>query len=297
VRESLKLAEKIEAYVRFQRLVNAYPQIPNTWTVGLPNHTFPHCDVCITYSDTPYMRELVKLKQVGRVMIYMLSYGMSIENERRNVLTPKVTVMCSTKKLEAAISAEGVNVHRIGFALDMQDMGNDNLKRDDYLALYYNPMESKKYDVAVTVADYLFKEHIISGVVVFGTSMDFDKHIKPKGIKYTALNASRTDVRAVFNSCKAFLMPSVSEGLNLTPVESTLCGCPAVICDGAIDELFFDKQNCFVSERMDYNGMAGQIWDIMLNYDQYAHPFEQNMREIVKDYNWDKVITNLKALL
>jgi glycosyltransferase involved in cell wall biosynthesis len=299
ITESLKMSRKTKPlmFVRFQRLMNSYPLIENTWTVGLPDNTFPACDVCITYSDNPYMNKLIALPQVKKVLIYMLSYGMSIDVERRNVKNEKVTVMCSTRKIENAIRAEGVKVHRIGFALDMEDMINEGLPRKEYLAVMYNPMVSKQYNEAVKMADYLFKEGIIDGVLSFGTSREYARYKHPKGLVQFFPDADRTTIKDIFNKCKCYLMPSVSEGLNLSPIESTLCGCPAVICDGAIGEIYFDRKNCQIAKSSDKTEMMNQVWDIIVNFEIYSSEYENYMRELVAKYTWDKVITRLNKLL
>ena len=65
-------------------------------------------------------------------------------------------------------------------------------------------------------------------------------------------NASREQIRHLFNQSRVFISTSNSEGLNLTPVEATLCGCPAVVCDGAIGELFIDGHTCYIAKEGDY---------------------------------------------
>lgn len=299
IRESIKLSNNIQhnVVVRFQKLTNEYPQISNTWTVGLPDHTFSSCDVCITYSDTPYLSELIALPQVKKVLIYMLSYGMAIGRERKNVLNKNVTVMCSTKKIEDAILLEGVKVHRIGFALDMDEMYNENLLRKNYLAIMYHPSQDKKYSTAVSVADILYKNKIIDGVITFGVNDAYKNNTHPKGLVKHYPNANRDEIREIFNICKCFLMPSITEGLNLTPIESTLCGCPAILCDGAIDEIFFNRKNCFVVKSEDKNDMMKKVEDATLNFDIFSEFFENNMLKITKEYTWENVINNLNRLL
>lgn len=299
VRESIKLSNMIQhnAVVRFQRLTNEYPQILNTWTVGLPDHTFPSCDVCITYSDTPYLSELIALPQVKKVLIYMLSYGMAIGRERKNVLNKNVTVMCSTKKIEDAILLEHVKVHRIGFALDMDEMYDENLTRKNYLAIMYHPSQDKKYSTAVSVADDLYKNKIIDGVITFGINDNYKNNVHPKGLIKHYTNANRDEIREIFNTCKCFLMPSITEGLNLTPIESTLCGCPAILCDGAIDEIFFNRKNCFIVKCEDNKDMIKKVEDVINNFDIFSDFFRENMLKITKEYTWENVINNLNKQL
>lgn len=287
--ESKKLAYHLGAELFFQRQ-HSYSHMK------YPYKNFPACDVVISYSDNPFLQQLVKLPQVGKVMLNMLSYGMSIDNERRNVFTEGVTVMCSTKKIEDAIIADDGKVHRIGFALDMDDMYDYGEKRDNLLAIYYHPMPSKRYDLSVKIANELLEEGVIDDVISFGVADGYDKHKHPnKVIHYT--NASREQVRDIFNKCKCFLMPSISEGLNLTPIEATLCGCQSVICDGAINEIFNATYNCHIVEKDNKDIL---YWFTKNSFDELYNIrdlFMNNMRETVNQFTWDKVVNNIKKLI
>lgn len=297
ITESIKLASHLNAEVRFQRASSEHPKIAQKWSIGLPDFTFPASDVVITYSDNPYIDRLVALPQVKKVLIYMLSFGMAIDRERKNVHTQGVTVMCSTKKIEKAIQAEGVDVHRVGFALDMSTFENYHTKRENYLAIYYSPMQSKRYDLAVKVADYLYKEGLIQGVLGFGAWDGWAKQPKPEALLHQYHNIGKKDVAYLFNSCKCFLMPSTSEGLNLTPIEATLCGCPSVLCDGAIDEIFFDELNCKIAEKLNEAQMIEKVVSIFPYFEEYSKGYEKKMREVVAEFTWDKVINNITQLL
>jgi len=302
VRESLKFLDKFplnfSVSARFQRIIQPVPVTLKNWTVGLPDQTFPACEVCITYSDTPYLEDLTKLPQVKKVLLYMLSYGMAIERERKNVHTSNVTVMCSTKKLEKAILSEGVNVHRVGFALDMKEMYvDDKIQRKNYLAIMYHANSDKRYDLAVAVANDLYLRKKIDGVITFGGTVGYEHAQKPLGLVKHYSFANRDEIREIFNTCKCYIMPSVSEGLNLSPVESTLCGCPAVICDGAIDELFFDGRTCFLAVPESVTSLLLKTETILSNYDKYSVKFRKELKPIVDSYNWETVVKNIMNLL
>jgi hypothetical protein len=134
--ETIKLAQRMKAEVRFQRKSEYKPIIGVPFTIGMPDKTFPKCDVCITYSDNPLTTQLVALPQIGKVMIYMLSYGMSLQRERANVSNPNVQVMCSTKKIEKAIRNDGYDVTRVGFAFDMDDLYDKGEQRYEVMVIY-----------------------------------------------------------------------------------------------------------------------------------------------------------------
>ncbi len=296
--ESIKLAEKMPGKVllRFQMLTNEYPKCNLSWSVGIPDNTFPYCDNVITYSDTPHLKRLIANANTKRVFINMLSWGMSIEAERNNAKSPKVTVLCSTKKIEQAMLKEGISSHRIGFGLDMDNMFDEGLHRNNFVAIMYHPMASKRYDLAIKIADEMYDRGIIKGCITFGTSEGYAHAKKPNCLVEHIYNATRDDIRYVFNICKCFVMPSVSEGLNLTPIEATLCGCPAVICDGAIGEIFTSTKNCVVVERDNRVAIKTAI-SFVLDNPTLSELYRVNMEGVVKEHTWDKVIENLNLIL
>jgi glycosyltransferase involved in cell wall biosynthesis len=313
VRESLVLSERLSknnnVCLRFQRLISSssngygFPlkgpiSFPVKWSVGIPDESFPECDVCITYSDNPYLEKLVKLPQVKKVVIYMLSFGMSIERETNNVLMPGVVVACSTLKLEEEISKVCPSVNRIGFGLDMSDMINiKKQKRENNLCLLFNTADKKRYRLAVEIADKLYDEGVIDGVVVFGRSEDYDEFNHPKGLVRFYPDANRNDIVEVFNRSKCFMFPSVTEGLSLTPIESTLCGCPSVICDGAIGEIFFDDKNCMISEKDNKVELFNKTKKIIENYNHYSKLFQKNMEKVVNKHSWEAVIQEISKII
>ena len=295
---TIALAKELNAEIRFQSVQKLYPHsLPVPFTVGKADDTFPACDVCITYSDNPFAKNLLYLPQIKRVAVFMQSYGMSINNERANARDSRFLCLCTTKKIEEAIRRDGGNPINIGFGLDMQEFVDYGNERKNYLAIMYHDMPSKKYDIAVRVADLLYSKGIIEGVISFGMLDNYKKHQHPKGLVAHYGNATKAGVADVFNQCKAYLMPSVSEGLNLTPIESTLCGCPAVICDGAINEIFIDNINCITAKKNDIFEMANELRLLIENYDSESINMKFNMQETIKGYTWSNVANKIKELL
>jgi hypothetical protein len=253
---------------------------------------YEDCDWWITYSDNPHTIDIYSHSNIKHIAVYFQSYGMSYVNEYNNALISGWN-FCTTKKIEQAILKDGFRVDNIGFGLNMDGFVNYGNERKNYLAILVHDMESKRTSLALQVADSLLKQGVIEGIITFGGKL----HSKPKGLVRHYENATRQQVAEVFNQCKAYLMPSVSEGLNMTPIESTLCGCPAVICDGAIGEVF-DETTCkAIVNPDDLLFMEYNIHGLMINFDGYSPLFERNMRERIKPYTWDKVANNLKELL
>jgi glycosyltransferase involved in cell wall biosynthesis len=297
VLSTISLAKEMGAELRFQRLTNEMPVgIGVKFTIG-KTEMFPACDWAISYSDNPFFSKLFNVRRVKNVGIFMQSYGMSIEQERKNALNKKALVLCTTKKIEDAIKADGGNVYRIGHGFDLHHFYDKGLDRKNYLAIMYHHMETKQYDVAVMVADVLYDDGVIDGVITFGMSDGYNEHKHPKGLVKHYSHADKDGVSEVFNQCKAYLMPSISEGLNLTPIEATLCGCPSVLCSGAIGELFLDEINCLVvPNSVDEMYMA--VKSIMEDLEK-SEFFMYNMESVIYGgkSSWSDVADNLRKLL
>ena len=285
------------------RIQKTYPHINYAtvefgvpYSVGLPDNTFPESKYVITYSDTPYGRELTGLPQIGKAAIYMLSYGMAIERERANVLNPKFTVMTTTKRTKQLIEAEGVRCHQVGFGLNTEDFYIDSdIKRKTYAALLYHWAPDKRYALGVDIVDQLCDMNKIEGVITFGANLAYDKARHPKKLIKHYSEATSIQVREVFNQCSVFIMPSVSEGLSLTPFEATLCGCPSMLCDGALGDLYFPEANCKWVQKDNKQAFLRAAEDI-LSHD-YSQLYRQDMIERCRPFTWANTVANIKEVL
>jgi glycosyltransferase involved in cell wall biosynthesis len=266
------------------------------YSVGLPDSTFPKSDIVITYSDNPYTDELTNLFQVKKVLIYMLSYGMCFERERKNILNSKVTVMSSTIRTQKLIENEGVKCTCIGVGINTKSFYTDSsIQRENYAALLYHYALDKQYKLSVDVCNELYKQGLIKGVITFGTSKDYEKFEHPKSLIKNYQNATKEEVREIFNKCSVFVMPSITEGLNLTPIESTLCGCPAIICDGAIDDIFFDCKTCLIAEKNSFSDVFEKSKELLEN-SMYSVVFKNNIEALLTKFTWENTISNIEKL-
>lgn len=176
-----------------------------------------------------------------------------------------VTVMTSTLRTQKLIMAarhdntyksQGDVIHHVGFGFDPSPFYPIAKPRplERYAALYRHPRPEKRFTLAVNVAVELCQEGILDGFITFGPDpafIDFeaesvltDGDLMKKFSKGHFSNATPHHLREVFNQCSMFIMPSITEGLNRTPAEATLCGCQSILCDGAKDELYFPDANC-----------------------------------------------------
>jgi GT2 family glycosyltransferase len=289
------------AQVRFQTVLDEWP-IPDDigvpYTIGPADATFPDCDYVVTYSNNPHTSTLLALPQVGRVGVLMLSFGRWKDEERANVLLLPNTVMTTTQRTRDKILVEtGVEATVVGMGLRMGAFGLDfRILRKRYFAVYYHHSKNKRYPLAVKVAEQLCVQGLAEGIVSFGVRKGYDKVIESTWLIYHVEDASTSDVRKIFNLCSLFIMPSASEGLNRTPAEATLCGCPAVLCDGAIGELYVDKVNCMIAPN---NGNVNDLYDAVVwtlqNAD--AEAWRADMAERVAKYPMEDMVANIQKVM
>jgi glycosyltransferase involved in cell wall biosynthesis len=294
------LSKKYNVHLRIQK---NNPQINYScidfgmpYSVGLPDESFPESDIVITYSDTPYGDELSRLPQVKNVLIYMLSYGMCINREKKNILNPKIIVLCSSIRTQRLIEKEGVKCYNISFGMELNEFYiNSKDIRNNYASLLFHSSIDKKYELGVKVCNALYDEGLIDGVITFGKNEDFNKFKHPKKHIQHYSNANQNEVREVFNRSNIFIMPSISEGLNRTPIESTLCGCPSVLCDGAIDDVFFNMKTCFIAEKNNFIDIFEKSKELLLN-PIYSIVFKNNIEILLIRFTWEKMFTNLENI-
>ena len=283
----------IDVHVRFQKMHDTMPSTSVATSVGMPNQDFPECDVAITYSDTPYPNEFAALQQVKAKYALMLSYGMAIERERRVVAHPKIQCLASTRRTHNKIQEDGGECEYVGFGLDdCQWTCNTAIERKPYLAMFYHPHPNKKYNMSVELGDKLCAEGMIQGCMSFGMEDGYANAKRPKRLVKHIINATPSQVRDLFSECAAFVMPSITEGLNRTPIESTLCGCPAILCDGAIGDIYHDALNCKVVN-CDEKSLYSVTRLLLEDWQYYGQRFQQHMRMVTTEYTWRRAIQRL----
>jgi glycosyltransferase involved in cell wall biosynthesis len=299
VQHTLGVATKMDAHVRFNRISNREsPKFP-AMSVGLPDNAFPECEYAITYSDSRQLAKLLALPQVGKVAVLMLSYGMVIEWERANIHMDGVTVMTSTRRNQELIEMEGVECHRVGFGFDPSPfhMTSPYQSTPRLAALYRHPRPEKGYTMALRVATELCQRGTLDGFVTFGPELvELDDIRSEQYCTGHVRNAAPIELCQLFNACSVFIMPSITEGLNRTPAEATLCGCPSVLCDGALDELYFPDWNC--------KWVQGNDADAVLHAAEYIvqHPHDaplwaDRMQQQVAPYTFEAMAVKIKAVM
>ncbi len=306
VYHTINIARKLNAHVRFNQISHRGSRRGSLdMSVGLPDNAFPECDYAITYSDSPLLDALLKLPQVGKVGILMLSYGMAINRERKNVMSHGVTVMTSTFRTQELImvdrserlfKSDGSIIHHVGFGFNPEPFYPVPTPKptECYAALYRHPSKDKKYDLARSIALQLCTEGLIDGYITFGPTVVERDGLEPGCIGHVH-NATTDELRELFNACSVFIMPSITEGLNRTPAEATLCGCPSVLCDGAKGELYFPGVNCKWVLKDSYAATLNAARDILSN--RYEEEWAEDMLHRVKPYTFTSVAEKIKVAM
>ena len=301
VNHTLKVAIAHGAHVRFRELLPEFPEpvLPVSWSVGDRDESFPECRFVVTYSNSLNPEELSYLPQVhGIVGAWMLSWGMAPKEEwevARNV----GVVMTSTLRTRRMIAEDmGIPSVPVGFVFDpiTADYLHPQGTKQSCIALNYHPRKEKKYRTAAEVADRLCDEGLATQVVSFGVSRRYEDAYKPKMLTKHVPDADIGWIRAMFQQSSLFLMPSVTEGLNRTTAEATLCGCPAVLCDGAVGELYHHGGNCLIVPKYDQEALyeAGRA---ILCGDVDTSNWERDMRSCVEGRTADKVAANIEKTM
>jgi len=280
-----ELADELECHLRIQRGPVEGLDLP--YTIGLPDSTFPRCEWAITYSDNPHIKEFMELKQVKNKAIMMLSYGMCLARETPNVLTPGLKVMCSTTKIKKAIEADGGKAENVGFGFDSSVWYPEEVERQKYALVMYHSSPDKNYQLAVDVAEKLVIKGLVKGIVTFGKSDGWSGAKKPRHHKAHYPDADVATLRKVYSESGIFIMPSKTEGLNLTPIEATLCGCPSIICDGAWDDVYYSGLNCFRADPT-FDDVYRQCEGLLQGYNYHQPIFFDFMKEQMKQHTWEK---------
>jgi glycosyltransferase involved in cell wall biosynthesis len=292
-----ELAKEFKIHVRIQNLRNVLPDIPFEYSVGLPSQKLPDSKYIITYSDNPYTADLIKNNKKSKIFVLMLSYGMCLEREKPNALNKSLIVLASTRRTENLIKSHGGKCHYISFGYSDTEFYPDvKYKKENVAAIYYAWQSDKNYEMAVKICNALFKLRLIKGCLSFGEKKDYGIHKHPACLLGHYQNANKEEVRRVFSRSSIFVMPSSTEGLNRTPIESTLCGCPAVICDGAIGDVFFNGETCFIAQKNNFKDILEKSKCLIQN-EKYRISFKEKIENILKNYTVQNVVTNLKKLL
>lgn len=262
--------------------------LPINVTTGQRIIDLPNVKTIITYSDDPLINEYKQIENIN-LLVYMLSFGMAPEREK-NVVESGAKILCSTQKIVDDIySSLFLKPFKIGFSLDEQRSNfylEDGYKRE-YLAIMYHSSESKNYKTAVEVCN-----EIDLPVIVFG-QRPCEKINLPKRTESIYYNVNHATLRRIFNRSKLYLNTSLYEGLNLTPLEAMLCGCPSVLNNGA-NELY---ENVMFSGKSINNIISTcNLW-----IDNYAlvnnKIIAEDARRTSEMHTWENVLSNLKGFL
>lgn len=284
--------------IRFHQITHRHSvpvHIPTS--VGLPDNAFPQCRHAITYSDTPYIPELLRLEQVLHLGVLMLSYGMAVERERPNATQERITVMASTLRNMRAISRDGGRPNYVGFGFDASHWFPECPSKppEKFAAILRHPNTDKRTDLAIEVAEELCNRRLIDSYVTFGPPPQEGVVIRERNCRGHISNATHSELRELFSSCVVYIMPSVTEGLNRTPAEATLCGCPSVLCDGALDELYVPDVNCKWVKKDSYHGLLDAAEDIILN--EYSGQWRESMQKRVAPYTFTSMATRVHVTM
>jgi hypothetical protein len=296
-----KLYPNLKLHVRFQNSQTGIDYnsigLPVSFSIGLPGNNFPSTDWVITYTDTPYGEVVAKLPQINSIAILMLSYGMAPEREKRNININNIKILSSTYRTKKLLEKDNIKNTWVGFGVNAHHFYQEPVIKNKKIAvLLQHSSPDKKYAMGVSICDRLYSSKYIDEVITFGASIHKDKLSKhPKALTQHYTNATVDQIRNIFSNASIFIMPSILEGLSRTPMEATLCGCPAVLCDGALEDIYFPEKNCKWALKNVEPSFLSKSIEILNN--DYSFIFKSDMEQRIKSYTWDNTANNIiKAL-
>ena len=258
------------------------PKLPFSFSVGSYDNIPEQFAHCISYSDNPNIDKLCN--RFENVLIYQLSYGMAIDRERKVVRHPQTIILCSTEKIKQEVETDTKKqIYVLGFALDdaLKNFHYDpDVEKSSDICLLYHKAKFKNSELIIDIAT---KQNLT--ISVFGNC----ENLKDSRIHNAYHNPNIETLRHCYQSCKFFVSASEYEGLNMTPLEASLCGTPAIIIDGT-NELYIEKQTAL---RTDLQHLSETISIMNKDYLKYYDTFKTNIKKLAKKHTWYKVIQNL----
>ncbi len=265
-------------------------------SIGLPDKDFPATDWGITYTDTPFGINLSRLPQVNNISILMLSYGMAPDREKANISIDKIKILCSTIRTKNLLLKEGYTATQVGFGVNVNNFYQEPYSKDKKIAvLLRHSSPEKNYNMGVNICDKLYSSKYIDEVITFGASAHNDTDKNPRALSQHFSDATPEQIRHIFSKASIFIMPSIVEGLSRTPIESTLCGCPAVLCDGALEDIYFPEKNCKWALKGVEPSFLSKSIEILK--EDHSLSYRTDMEERVKNFTWDNTAKKLISAL
>lgn len=199
-----------------------------------------------------------------------------------------------SKRLYARFEDEKPILFRVGFDADFFTLTNSIRKRNNLsVVLPLLNWETKGAIYGKSATELLKRELPKIEIRAFG---DFPTGKVPDFIDYHFL-PSRSTLKKLFNNCAIFVLPSVTEGFPLPPLEAMNCGCAVVTTDnGGANEYIRNGENGIIVPAKDSNAIKLAVIDLASNEERRLE-FAVKGMETAKKYSYDEMCRSFLTAL
>jgi glycosyltransferase involved in cell wall biosynthesis len=198
--------------------------------------------------------------------------------------------------LTATASRLGVSAQHIPNGLDTVEFGLDSpVERRDprRVMMLFNPLPFKGSGDAIAAMAALRTSEPQLTVAVFGVGR---RPALPNGFHYVR-QPSRTELRALYNSCAIYLAPSHTEGWDLPATEAMLCGCALAASDvDGHHEYAVHGHNALLFPAGDLPAITASVKRLITD-DALRLRLATSGLATARAYSWDRAVDSFSSLL
>ncbi|WP_413081158.1 glycosyltransferase family 4 protein [Tritonibacter multivorans] len=186
--------------------------------------------------------------------------------------------------------------HILRITPDQSILQRHKLVPDGFLLAIGSLAPHKNLPTIITAAQSLGDRSLPLVIAGGGDSTVFAKAgiQNSAGVKLLG-RVSDAELRALYDSARGLLFPSLTEGFGLPPIEAMTCGCPVVASTGgAVPEVCSGA--AYLLAPQDQAGWRGAMEELSAN-EAFAQRLRDAGRKRAADYTWAKAAQKLRSEL
>ena len=166
---------------------------------------------------------------------------------------------------------------------DVSVLSRNNLKEGEFFFtlgnINYNKNTSWVIDFAKKHPEHMF---VLSGIRVKNSNVDIDNIKNVKWLGYL----SDEEIKALFQTCKAFIFPSIHEGFGIPPMEALSQGAKIIVSNTtSLPEIY--KNSAYYVDPYDNDIDINELFNTQLD----------DASVVLNNYSWEKSARKLKNLI
>lgn len=204
------------------------------------------------------------------------------------------------------VNYTGVNPNKITVTYESADLIKDAaepidaLQNKQFIMYLGRPTPHKNLERLIDAFELLRAQHPELTLVLAGKKdanyQRIDANVQARGIKHVYFTdfVSEGQLRWLYNNCRAYVFPSLSEGFGLPALEAMAHGAPIVSSNtSCLPEVYGDAAHYF--EPTDVQAMADAINEVLTNKD-LRQQLLANGEKQVKKYSWQRTAEQTLAI-